>query len=70
MMQTVEVYQGPGSPGVKRWREFGKTAATHFLVKSTWLSLPEWSIDPRELSEQDHPLGLGLAARLPQNLMQ
>ncbi len=29
-----------------------------------------WSIDPLELSEQDHPLGLGLAARLPENLAQ
>jgi hypothetical protein len=28
-----------------------------------------WSIDPSRLSEQDHPLGLGLAARLPENLM-
>ena len=29
-----------------------------------------WSIDPSRLSEQDHPLGLGLAARLPENLAQ
>ena len=29
-----------------------------------------WSIDPMELSEQDHPLSLGLAARLPENLAQ
>jgi hypothetical protein len=27
-------------------------------------------IDPSRLSEQDHPLGLGLAARLPENLAQ
>jgi hypothetical protein len=29
-----------------------------------------WSIDPTQLSEEDHPLGLGLAARLPENLAQ
>jgi hypothetical protein len=29
-----------------------------------------WSIDPIELSEQDHPLSVGLAARLPENLVQ
>ena len=29
-----------------------------------------WSIDPGRLSDQDHPLGLGLAARLPKNLAQ
>lgn len=29
-----------------------------------------WSFDPRRLSEHDHPLGLGLAARLPENLKQ
>jgi hypothetical protein len=29
-----------------------------------------WSIDPRQLSNQDHPLGSGLAARLPKNLVQ
>jgi hypothetical protein len=29
-----------------------------------------WSIDPSRLSEQDHLLGLGLAARLPENLSQ
>jgi len=29
-----------------------------------------WSIDPRRLSAQDHPAGLGLAARLPKNLRQ
>jgi hypothetical protein len=29
-----------------------------------------WSIDPSRLSEQDHPLGLGLAGRLPENLAQ
>jgi hypothetical protein len=29
-----------------------------------------WSIDPTRLSDQDHPRGLGLAARLPNNLMQ
>ena len=29
-----------------------------------------WGIDPMELSEQDHPLSLGLAARLPENLAQ
>jgi hypothetical protein len=28
-----------------------------------------WSIDPSRLSEQDHPLSLGLAARLPGNLL-
>ncbi len=28
-----------------------------------------WSIDPSRLSEQDHPLSLGLAARLPKNLL-
>lgn len=29
-----------------------------------------WSIDPTQLSNQDRPLGLGLATRLPKNLMQ
>jgi hypothetical protein len=29
-----------------------------------------WSIDPTRLSDQDHPAGLGLAARLPPDLMQ
>jgi hypothetical protein len=29
-----------------------------------------WSIDPTQLSNQDHPSGLGLAARLPKDLMQ
>lgn len=29
-----------------------------------------WSIDPSRLSDQDHPLGLGLAARLPEDLAQ
>lgn len=29
-----------------------------------------WSIDPSRLSDQDHPFGLGLAARLPKNLGQ
>ena len=29
-----------------------------------------WSIDPRQLPNQDHSLGLGLAARMPNNLMQ
>jgi hypothetical protein len=29
-----------------------------------------WSIDPGRLSDQDHPLGLGRAARLPKNLAQ
>jgi hypothetical protein len=29
-----------------------------------------WSIDPSRLSEQDHPPGLGLAARSPDNLKQ
>jgi hypothetical protein len=29
-----------------------------------------WSVDPSRLSDQDHPLGLGLAARLPENLRQ
>jgi hypothetical protein len=29
-----------------------------------------WSIDPSRLSDQDHPLALGLAARLPENLAQ
>jgi hypothetical protein len=28
-----------------------------------------WSIDPLRLSEHDHPLSLGLAARLPENLL-
>jgi hypothetical protein len=28
-----------------------------------------WSIDPSRLSEQDHPPSLGLAARLPENLI-
>jgi hypothetical protein len=27
-----------------------------------------WSIDPSRLEDQDHPLGLGLAVRLPDNL--
>jgi len=29
-----------------------------------------WSIDPTQLSNQGHPFGLGLAARLPKNAMQ
>jgi hypothetical protein len=29
-----------------------------------------WSIDPSRLEEQDHPVGSGLAARLPKDLMQ
>jgi hypothetical protein len=29
-----------------------------------------WSLDPSRLEEQDHPVGLGLAARLPNDLMQ
>jgi hypothetical protein len=29
-----------------------------------------WSIDPSRLEEQDHPVGLGLAARLPKDLSQ
>ena len=29
-----------------------------------------WSVDPRQLSNQDHPLELGLAARLPESLTQ
>ncbi len=29
-----------------------------------------WSIDPTRLSEHDHPLGLGLVARLPKRLAQ
>ncbi|HZR62814.1 MAG TPA: hypothetical protein VFA80_17860 [Xanthobacteraceae bacterium] len=29
-----------------------------------------WSIDPVQLSSSDHPLSLGLAARLPKNLAQ
>jgi hypothetical protein len=29
-----------------------------------------WSIDPSQLSDQDHPPGLGLAARLPDDLRQ
>lgn len=29
-----------------------------------------WSIDPSRLSDQDHPLSSGLAARLPENLAQ
>lgn len=29
-----------------------------------------WSIDPSRLSDQDHPVGLGLAARLPKNFAQ
>jgi hypothetical protein len=29
-----------------------------------------WSIDPSRLSDQDHPAGLGLAARLPKNFTQ
>ena len=29
-----------------------------------------WSIDPSRLEQQDHPAGLGLAARLPNDLMQ
>jgi hypothetical protein len=42
-----------------------------YLMKRTWLTLPRfWSIDPSRLSEQDHPLGLGLADRLPENLTQ
>jgi hypothetical protein len=29
-----------------------------------------WSLDPSRLEEQDYPIGLGLAARLPKDLMQ
>jgi hypothetical protein len=29
-----------------------------------------WSIDPTQLSDQDHELGVGLAVRLPENLTQ
>jgi hypothetical protein len=29
-----------------------------------------WSLDPSRLQDQDHPIGLGLAARLPKDLMQ
>jgi hypothetical protein len=29
-----------------------------------------WSLDPMQLSDQEHPLGLGLAARLPEDLAQ
>jgi hypothetical protein len=29
-----------------------------------------WSVDPTRLSDQDHPVGLGLAARLPKDLTQ
>jgi hypothetical protein len=29
-----------------------------------------WSIDPSRLEDQDHPVSLGLAARLPKNLSQ
>lgn len=29
-----------------------------------------WSVDPTQLSNQDHPLDVGLAARLPENLRQ
>lgn len=29
-----------------------------------------WSIDPTQLSDQDHPVGLGLAVRLPKDLAQ
>jgi hypothetical protein len=29
-----------------------------------------WSIDPTHLSEEDHPLGLGLAVRLPDEMRQ
>jgi hypothetical protein len=29
-----------------------------------------WSIDPAQLSDQDHPSGLGFAVRLPNNLAQ
>jgi hypothetical protein len=29
-----------------------------------------WSLDPSRLEDQDHPIGLGLAARLPKDLMQ
>jgi hypothetical protein len=51
--------------------EFGKTAAMHSPMKPTWSSLPRfWSIDPLRLSEEDHPLGLGQAARLPENLVR
>ena len=31
-----------GSPDVKRWRKFGKTAAATFLVKPMWLSSPRF----------------------------
>jgi hypothetical protein len=29
-----------------------------------------WSLDPSRLEQQDHPVGLGLVARLPNDLMQ
>lgn len=29
-----------------------------------------WSIDPTQLSEQDHPPGVGLAVRLPEDMRQ
>jgi hypothetical protein len=29
-----------------------------------------WSLDPSRLEQQDHPVGLGLAARLPEDLRQ
>jgi hypothetical protein len=29
-----------------------------------------WSLDPSRLEEQDHPVGLGLAARFPKDLAQ
>jgi hypothetical protein len=29
-----------------------------------------WSLDPSQLEQQDHPVGLGLAARLPKDLAQ
>jgi hypothetical protein len=29
-----------------------------------------WSLDPTVLDDQDHPLDLGLAARVPKNLKQ
>jgi hypothetical protein len=61
----------PGSRDVKRGREFCKKGRHALHDETDVVDLAAlWSIDPSRLSEQDHLLGLGLAARLPENLSQ
>ncbi|MGC1780132.1 MAG: hypothetical protein WBB34_19530 [Xanthobacteraceae bacterium] len=58
------------SPGEARTRIRQK--GRHAFPKETDVTelAALWSIDPSRLSDQDHPLGLGLAARLPEDLAQ